>query len=47
MEALLVQGMALDDVGRALGMDADELLRYRQRGGLLDGVCETYSEAWE
>lgn len=47
VEALLAQGVALDDVGRALGMDADELLRYRQRGGLLDGVGETYSEAWE
>lgn len=46
--ALLAQGVAPEQVARAFGMDADELLRYRQRGGLLDRYRDgEYSEAWE
>lgn len=42
------QDVAPEQVARAFGMDADELLRYRHRGGLLDSVRDTaYSEAWE
>jgi hypothetical protein len=43
-----VRLVAPEAVARALGMDADELLRYRQRGGLLAGYeVGDYSEAWE
>lgn len=48
VEELLRGGMAAEEVARSLNMDADELLRYRQRGGLLHDLGPTeYSEAWE
>ena len=47
VDSLVDAGVPLDQVALALHMDADELLRYRQRGGLLDQVDGAYSEAWE
>jgi ParB-like chromosome segregation protein Spo0J len=45
---MLERGVAPEEVARAFGMDADELLRYRQRGGLLETYGQgAYSEAWE
>lgn len=40
--SLVDAGVPLDQVALALHLDADELLRYRQRGGLLDQVDGTY-----
>lgn len=45
--SLVEAGVPLDQVALALHMDADELLRYRQRDGRLDQIDGTYSKAWE
>lgn len=48
VEQLLAQGVPAEEVARSLNMDADELLRYRVRGGLLDRFRDgEYSEAWK
>ena len=46
--AMLRDGLPDDEIGRALGMDADELLRFKQQVALpeLFRGCE-YSAAWE
>lgn len=45
---LLASGLPPEEIARAMNMDADEFLRYRQRGGLLEQFKRhEYSEAWE
>ena len=45
---LLRQGWTDDEVARELGMDADEVLRFKQNTGLAELFKDhEYSRAWE